>query len=506
MSDLILQFKDINKSFFGVPVLKQVSLELERGHILGLIGENGAGKSTLVNILGGVVPMDQGEMILNDQKYAPKNPSDATRSGVAFIHQELNLFTNLSITENLFINDFPTTPIIPFIKRGGVAKKTQDFLKLVDLNISPDTLVEKLSPGERQLVEVAKALSTDSSIIIFDEPTTSLTTRETERLFDIINRLHQAGKTIIYISHILADIMRLTDNIAVLRDGEKVGEGVTKDFTINKMISLMVGRDIEQLYPDREKGPTIEPIMEVKHLSKPGIVHDINLTLYKGEILGLFGLMGSGRSELAQIIFGIEPFDQGELIIQNKKIERTTPPDSVGRKMGFVTENRREEGLMMTSSVAANLGLVALPMYKRIANTLNENGLRKAVQDISKRLQIKSANIEKHEAKGLSGGNQQKVVLGKWLLNNPNILIVDEPTRGVDVGAKHEIYTIINKLADDNAGVLIISSEIEELMGVCDRIVVMGYGEMLGSFDRKEFNKEEILRMAFREYHNGKEN
>jgi ABC-type sugar transport system ATPase subunit len=216
--------------------------------------------------------------------------------------------------------------------------------------------------------------------------------------------------------------------------------------------------------------------------------------------------MGSGRSELAQIIFGIESFDQGELIIHGGKVEQSTPTESIKRRMGFVTENRREEGLMMTASVANNLALVALPAFERIANTLNEKGLKQAVQDVSSRLQIKSSNIEKHEVKGLSGGNQQKVVLGKWLLNNPNILIVDEPTRGVDVGAKHEIYTILNKIADEDAGVLIISSEIEELMGVCDRIMVMGYGEMLGSFTREEFNKEEILRTAFREYHYGKEN
>jgi len=506
MDDKILQFEGINKSFFGVPVLKQVSFGIERGHILGLIGENGAGKSTLVNILGGVVPLDHGEMILNEKKYAPKNPADATRAGVAFIHQELNLFTNLSIAENLFINDFPTQPFLPFIKRRDVNSRSMEYLKLVDLKVSPQTLVEKLSPGERQLVEVAKALSTDSSIIIFDEPTTSLTTRETERLFDIINRLHQAGKTIIYISHILADIIRLTDDLAVLRDGELVAAGSIKDFSINKMISLMVGRDIDQLYPDRKKKPSQDSVMEVKHLTKPGIVHDINLTLHKSEILGLFGLMGSGRSELAQIIFGIEPFDQGELVIHGGKVEQTSPPESIKRKMGFVTENRREEGLMMTASVANNLALVSLPAYERLANTLNEKGLKQAVQDVSTRLQIKSSNIEKNEVKGLSGGNQQKVVLGKWLLNNPNILIVDEPTRGVDVGAKHEIYTILNKIADEDAGVLIISSEIEELMGVCDRIVVMGYGEMLGSFTREEFNKEEILRMAFREYHNGKEN
>ena len=251
MSDSILQFCNVNKSFFGVPVLKDITLDIERGHIVGLVGENGAGKSTLMNILGGVVPLDTGKMLLNGADYEPADPGDADRAGIAFIHQELNLFTNLSIAENFFINDFPRRGRLPLLDRKTIRNKAREYLAMVDLNVPPETLVERLSPGERQLVEVAKAMSIDANIIIFDEPTTSLTARETERLFDIIARLHAAGKTIIYISHILRDVMRLADAIVVLRDGELVASGPSSEFTIQRMISSMVGRDIETLYPER---------------------------------------------------------------------------------------------------------------------------------------------------------------------------------------------------------------------------------------------------------------
>lgn len=503
MSDTILQFNHVNKSFFGVPVLKDITLDIERGHIVGLVGENGAGKSTLMNILGGVVPLDSGQMLLNAQAYTPQDPREADRAGIAFIHQELNLFTNLSIAENFFINRFPRRGKVPLLNRQQIRAKAQEYLALVDLHVSPDTLVERLSPGERQLVEVAKAMSMDASIIIFDEPTTSLTARETERLFSLIARLHAAGKTIIYISHILRDVLQLSDAIAVLRDGELVSYGPKSEFTINRMISAMVGRDIEHLYPDRTSRPSKQVALEVQGLSKAGLVHNIDLKLHKGELLGVFGLMGSGRSELAQILFGLENFDQGQVLINGQPRKRLSPPRSIKDSMAFVTENRREEGLLMMATVSDNLGLVALPNYStRFVNVVRQGALSKAVKDAVGTLRIKVNDAFKNQAKGLSGGNQQKVVLGKWLMTNPSILIIDEPTRGVDVGAKYEIYSIIDRIAANGAAVLFISSEIEELMGMCDRIMVMGYGEVLGVFERARFDKEEILRTAFRE--NGK--
>ncbi len=500
MSDTILQFSQVNKSFFGVPVLKDISLEIERGQIVGLVGENGAGKSTLMNILGGVVRPDSGHMRLNDSDYAPLDPSDADQAGIAFIHQELNLFTNLSIAENFYISKFPRRGRLPILDRKRMRAEARKYLAQVDLQVSPDTLLDQLSPGERQLVEVAKAISVDARILIFDEPTTSLTARETERLFDLIARLHAAGKTIIYITHILHDVLQLADTVVVLRDGELVSSGPASTFTINRMIASMVGRDLEHLYPDRTSQPKEQVRLEVRHLFKSGIVHDINLALHQGEILGVFGLMGSGRSELAQIIFGLENYDQGEVLIDGQPATRLSPPRSVRDSVAFVTENRREEGLLMTATVADNLALVALPDYSgRLINVIKRTALSNAVRESVTSLRIKVNDAFKNPVKGLSGGNQQKVVLGKWLMTNPSILMIDEPTRGVDVGAKFEIYTIIDHIAAQGTAVLFISSEIEELMGMCDRILVMGFGEVLGAFERAQFDKEEILRTAFRE-------
>jgi ribose transport system ATP-binding protein len=499
-SDPVLQFEGIDKAFFGVPVLKDVTLDIQRSHILGLVGENGAGKSTLMNILGGVVPNDAGRMVLDGEAYAPRDPREAERAGIAFIHQELNLFTNLSVAENFFISDFPRRSGIPLLDRGRIKARAGEFLALVDLSVSPDMLVERLTPGERQLVEVAKALSVDARIIIFDEPTTSLTARETERLFEIIGRLRADDKTIVYISHILRDVMRLADDVAVLRDGALVAHGPRDTYTIHSMIASMVGRDIEQLYPDRTSRPAEAVALEVRQLSKLGIAHRIDLRLHRGEVLGVFGLMGSGRSELAQIIFGLDDFDEGEVLINGRPAKRLSPPRCIGESMAFVTENRREEGLMMTATVADNLGLAALPEYStRVVAAVKRGSLARAVRESVETLRIKVNDAFRSEVKGLSGGNQQKVVLGKWLMTKPAILIIDEPTRGVDVGAKYEIYTIIDRLAADGTAVLFISSEIEELIGMCDRLMVMGHGEVLGEFERDSFDTEAILRTAFRE-------
>ncbi len=500
MGDLILQFQAIDKAFFGVPVLKGIDLDVERGTTVGLVGENGAGKSTLVNILGGVVPPSSGQMLLDGKPYHPADPAAADAAGIAFIHQELNLFTNLSIAENFFINDFPTAGRSPLLNRRDLNRRAGEYLALVDLDVSPDMRVERLAPGERQLVEVAKALSTDAGIIIFDEPTTSLTARETERLFELIGRLHDDGKTILYISHILGDVMRLSDAIAVLRDGNLVTTGPKGEFTIDSMISSMVGRDIENLYPPRTAAPAEDLMLEVRDLSKAGISHRIDLQLHKGEVLGVFGLMGSGRSELAEIIFGLEDYDEGQILIDGEVAKSLSPTSNIKGGMAFVTENRREEGLMMEATVSDNLGLAALPEYtSRWLKRVRSNPLAKSVRETVDILSIKVNDAFRNEAKGLSGGNQQKVVLGKWLMTAPSILIIDEPTRGVDVGAKYEIYEIIDQIAARGTAVLFISSEIEELTGMCDRIVVMSQGEMLGSFDRADFDRETILRTAFRE-------
>jgi ribose transport system ATP-binding protein len=498
MSKIALELREISKTFFGVHALRSVSLSIRKGNMLGLIGQNGAGKSTLMNIIGGVVQPDAGTMLLDDQPYHPRTPADATRAGIAFIHQELNLFTNLSIAENIFIEDFPRR--WGAIDTRALHQRTQTLLGQVDVHFAPETVVERLSPGERQLIEIARALHIDAQVMIFDEPTTSLTARETTKLFEIIGRLREAGKTIIYISHILADVARLADAIAVLRDGELVGISSKDQFDIQQMIALMVGRSIEQLYPPRSAVPSSQPVLEVRRLSQSGIVKDIDFRLNQGEVLGLFGLMGSGRSELARILFGLDSFESGEIVVQGTLVRHLSPRSSIQHHMAFVTENRREEGLLMGISITENIGLAALPRFAVTPLQLVEQGrLLAAANLMANTLQIKAQSLDQQTAKSLSGGNQQKVVIAKWLMSSPSIFIMDEPTRGVDVGAKYEIYSIMNDLAARGAGILFISSELEELLGMCDRILVMNQGEIVGEFGRNWFNQEQILRVTFRE-------
>ncbi|MGL4651689.1 MAG: sugar ABC transporter ATP-binding protein, partial [Caldilineaceae bacterium] len=346
----------------------------------------------------------------------------------------------------------------------------------------------------------AKALSVDARIIIFDEPTTSLTARETERLFRIIERLRADGATMIYISHILGDVERLSDEVAVLRDGELVSHGPAADYTIGRMISMMVGRSIEQLYPEHTSSPRVQPVLQVERVSKRGIVEDINFTLHEGEILGIFGLMGSGRTELARILFGLDQGEKGEIRIGGTLRARTTPRTRIDEGMAFVTEHRRDEGLLMDISIAENLGLVALPRFAAGAYAPVRTGpYLERIASVAESLRIRATNVQQQAVKTLSGGNQQKTVIGKWLMADPKVLIIDEPTRGVDVGAKFEIYSIIGELATKGTAVLFISSELEELMGVCDRMLVMGNGEILADFARADFDRERILRAAFRE-------
>ncbi|HQI27581.1 MAG TPA: sugar ABC transporter ATP-binding protein [Sedimentisphaerales bacterium] len=499
MAETILQFDGVSKSFFGVHALHDVTFSLPKGHLLGLIGENGAGKSTLMNILGGVVRPDSGGMTLRGQDYSPRNPSEATEAGVAFIHQELNLFRNLSIADNLFIDRFPRFGRSPFIHKRAAKAKARQLLESLNLALSPDTLVDRLTPGERQLVEIAKALSTGAEIIIFDEPTTSLTAGETERLFRIIHDLRRQGKSMIYISHNLGNVLELADEIVVLRDGRVVDQGPKDGYTVDRMISRMVGRDISQVFPLRQSGPMDEIVLEVRGVSMPGIVKDVDLTLHKGEVLGLFGLMGSGRTELARILFGLDSCEQGRIIMDGVLCERTSANDSIRRGMAFVTENRREEGLLMEATIVDNIGLVSLPAFARPRppRLIRGRGLREAATRVAESLRIKGGPAHRTLARNLSGGNQQKVVIGKWLLSKPKVFILDEPTRGIDVGAKCEVYAIVNDLAARGAGILLISSEIEELMGMCDRILVMSKGQIQGAFNREEFDREQILHAAF---------
>ena len=501
-----LKFDSIQKRFFGVTALDGVSFQVEEGHILGLIGENGAGKSTMMNILGGVLRSDGGSMVLDGEVYAPVSPRDATARGVAFIHQELNLFTNLSIAENIYIDGFPNLGRLPLIDKKSMNDGLKDLLDSLDLDYTPSTNVENLAPGERQLVEIAKALHTDARLIIFDEPTTSLTARETEKLFGILERLKSEGRTIIYISHILSDVKRMTDDIVVLRDGKVTGLGETGDLKIGDMIRMMVGRETDSIFPDRINEPRDESVLTVDGLSQPGIVGDVSFTVHEGEILGVFGLMGSGRTEMARMIFGVDPYKSGTITMTGETLPAGNPRTCIDRGMAFVTEDRREEGLLMNVAITENIGLVSLPEYCRNPiRWVDTKRMNEEAGEIGDSLKLKAANIRKQPAMSLSGGNQQKVVIGKWLMTEPKLLIMDEPTRGIDVGAKFEVYGIMNRLASVGSGILFISSEIEELMGVADRIVVMSRGQVMKTFSREEFDTTAIMAAAFREHETDKE-
>jgi len=513
-------FDHIEKAFFGVKVLKGVSFGVGVGRIVGLVGENGAGKSTLMNLLGGNLQPDAGELRVNDQHYAPRHSNDARNAGIAFVHQELNLFPNLSIAENLYLTDFPRIrPAgtsgradarrsgLPWINRRALRAQSVELLRQVGLDLSPDTLVERLPAGERQLVEIAKALGANARALILDEPTTSLSSPECERLFILATQLRDRGIAIIYISHALGDVLRLCNDLVVLRDGEMVGGGPTQDFTHDRLVSLMVGRQLNQLYPERrsparpepnetENVPGRKPALQVERVSQPGIVRDISFSLAAGEVLGLSGLMGAGRSELARILFGLDPCASGEIRLNGENLTGA-PRRRIQRGLAFLTEDRRQEGLCLEASIADNMALVTLPSNSRSpVRFLDYTRINSAVKRMREAVKLSPKAADTQAVRTLSGGNQQKVVLGKWLLAKPKVLILDEPTRGIDVGAKSEIYRLIYQLADRGAGVLVISSELEELVGLCDRILVMRHGEISGEFRRDSFDREKILAAA----------
>jgi ABC-type sugar transport system ATPase subunit len=489
----------VSKRFGDVPVLKNISWSLGEGHAIGLVGENGAGKSTLMNILGGNLRPDTGRLLWRGRSFDPPDPASAARAGIAFVHQELNLFPNLTLAENLFLTRFPTRGGGSWIDRQTTRDHAADLLRQVGLDCSPDLPVERLSAGERQLVEIAKALGAKPKLMILDEPTTSLSSRESTRLFQLLKRLRQDGMAFIYISHALGDVLSLCDDIVVLRDGEVVGQGLCESFTLERLITLMVGRSLNQVFPERTQTCGRRTLFSARGVSQPGIVRDVNFDLQEGEILGLFGLMGAGRSELARILLGLDPCSSGSMQLGNDVLPKRSHRQRVRRGLAFVTEDRRHEGLCLEASIADNLALVALRRYAHLLGWLRTSRLRSALSAIRRAVRLTSSALDGQPVGTLSGGNQQKVVLAKWLLSEPRVFILDEPTRGIDVGSKQEVYQLIRTLADKGAGVLLISSELEELLGLCDRILVMSHGEIRQEAERSQFDRELLLRAALRD-------
>lgn len=497
MKEVLLRINNINKSFSGVKVLDNVSIELKKGSTLGLVGENGAGKSTLMNIIGGVLPSDSGRMDLEGKDFTPLNPIDASKSGIVFIHQELNLFTNLSVAENIFIENFPKNKIkgLSYKKMNKEAKK---ILEVLDETVNPGTLAENIPMGTRQMVEISKALTKDAKIIIFDEPTTSLSTKEKEKLFLIIQKLVRENVSIIYISHMLDDVFQLCDEIAILRDGKLITQQPKERLDRKNVIRMMVGRELNMLFPYLEKVPG-EEVLKVENLSQGNMLHGISLNLHESEIVGIFGLMGAGRSELVRAIYGLDEFNEGSVFYRGNKVQKFKPAEWIKKGVVLITENRREEGLLLTKPVKDNLVLADLNQIKGPLNSINTKTEDLKSEWAIGKLKIKTYDKKRQLGIMLSGGNQQKTVVGKWLLTKPKVFLIDEPTRGIDVGAKYEMYKLINELAKEKSAILLISSEMDELIGVCDRILVMCKGKITAELERENFLQEDLMKFAIGE-------
>ena len=493
MAEPFLKMVDIKKSFPGVQALKGVSFEAYQGEILALVGANGAGKSTLMNVLGGVVHQDEGQIWIGSQAVAITSPLEAARHGIAFVHQEMAVLPSLSIADTMFITGFPTRAGL--IDYKTTKERCVTALKRLGFNFDPDTKIRNLGPGDQQMVEIGRALLSDPRIIIFDEPTSSLTSREKEKLFNVINNLKKEGAVVIYISHLLDEVFRICDRAIVLRNGETVGGGLIKELTYNDVVRLMIGsKQINQYYSrgEREFGDTV---MQVEGLRRRGVIENISFSLRKGEVVGLWGLLGSGRTEVARAIMGLDPIDGGVIRVNYSGSLQAIRPAEANRWIGMLTENRREEGLLLPVSVKQNMSLANLPAltknhYPFIDNQVENEQVKKYVA----RLDIQISSVEQ-KVSTLSGGNQQKVIVGRWLQKNPLIYIMDEPTRGLDVGAKADIRNIINELAESGAAILVISSEIDEIMSVSDRYLVMNRGHIVAELP-SEATKEELMAAA----------
>ena len=496
---MLLRLTDIHKSFGQVRVLKGIDLELETGHILGLIGENGAGKSTLMNILGGLFPPSAGQLLIEDTPYAPASPREARETGVAFIHQELNLFTNLSVTENLLLQTYPARKVfgMSFLDRTEARRQAMIYMKEVGLDVSPDMPVGQLTPAQRQLVEIAKALGASPKLIIFDEPTTSLTRHEVANLFHLIRKLQKRGMAMIYISHNLEDVAELSDTIAVLRDGTLVATTERREgYSVPVLVRHMVGRNLDQFFPARTSRPGSEILLEANNLVAGKRVRGVDFRIREGEVLGFYGLVGAGRTEMARLLFGLDEAETGRISWRGEAVASPSPEGWIERGVGFLTEDRREEGLLLAQGVVDNIQLAGLPGFSRGAFGRLDFAAARAEAN----RQATATQVRYHDAAQpvatLSGGNQQKVVLSKWLLTDPRLLILDEPTKGIDVGAKHEIYFLINELVGAGSSILLISSELEELIGMCDRILVMSEGSIRAEFIDTPFDRDAILAAA----------
>lgn len=487
-----IEMRGIDKSFGSNQVLKQAGFTLESGEVHALMGENGAGKSTLMKILTGVYTKDAGTVLVDGKEVNYKNPQEAEKAGIVFIYQELNVMFDLTVEENLFMGK-EIHGKFGICDKKAMQKKAQEALNILGVNISPKTVMAELSVGQQQMVEICKALMADAKVIIMDEPTAALTQSETVALFKVIESLRKKGVSMVYISHRMEEIFELCDRITVLRDGSYIGVKNIPETNMNEIVKMMIGREIGERYPSRNVKIGKE-VLKVKELTRKGTFHDVNFSVRAGEVLGVSGLMGAGRTEIMQAIFGNLSYESGTIEIDGKEVKISNPRQAMEHGIGFITEDRKTEGLMLDKSIRENISLCNLRRISKssiISREAEKNMVAEAIKD----LHIKCFGSY-HECNNLSGGNQQKVVLAKWILTNPKILILDEPTRGVDIGAKKEIYSIINKLAAQGVAIIMVSSELPEVLGMSDNIMVVREGEVRGIISYEEANQERVMTLA----------
>jgi len=495
-SDYVLEMKHIDKSFFGVKILDAVDLHVKPGEVHALIGENGAGKSSLMKILMGIYELDAGEIILNGEKVKFHNPKEALDHGVSMIHQELTPVLDMEVSENIFLGreiKHANAGLMSLVDKKEQREQTASLFSKLGIDINPRLLMRDLSVAQIQLVEIVKAISLSAKIVIMDEPTSAITDKEIETLFEQISRLKNEGVAIIYISHKMDEIFRIADRITVLRDGHLICTDDANKLNKDQLIMMMVGREITEFFPKQ----TVEPddvVLEVKNFCQKKKFQDINFSLRAGEIVGVAGLVGAGRSELVECIFGITHPTSGEIYLRGKKVNIRHPKDAIQNKIALVTEDRKYTGLNLKATVEHNISLVGINNLASYG-VINRKNEAVAAEEQIEKMKIKVFS-RKSMITSLSGGNQQKVVLSKWLLTEPDIIILDEPTRGIDVGAKRDIYLFMGELAKAGKAILMISSEIPELLGLSDRILVIAAGRLTGELKRNEFSQENIMRLA----------
>lgn len=494
MSQLpLVEMKGISKAFSGNQVLENVDFEILPGEIHALMGENGAGKSTLMKILTGIYKRDAGTIRIKSEEVNFQNPKEAEQAGIAVIHQELNIIPQLSVAENMFLGKDLTSRYFGIVKLKEMKEKTIEYLNRLGIDIDPTIEAGKLSVGQQQMIEIARAVAANTEVLIMDEPTAALTDREIETLFTVITNLKKQDVGVVYISHRMEEIFRICDRISVLRDGSFIGVRTISETNFDEIVKMMVGRQLGERFPNRNTEPG-SVLLEVKHLSVKGAFEDISFTVRKGEIVGFAGLMGAGRTEIMETLFGYRKKDKGKVFIDNKEVKITNPFQAIDNGIGFITEDRKSEGLVLHLSVRENF---SLPNLARISDksVISKKREISFVDDLIEKLHVKTANREL-PVKSLSGGNQQKIVIGKWIGIKPKILILDEPTRGVDVGAKKEIYLLMNELTKQGVAIIMVSSELPEILGMSDRIFTISEGKLTATFLRGEADQEKIMQAA----------